>query len=206
MDDLGAAASIQGQTWIPASGSPYGPGWRCYVHGTGMPHVGLEENGYRFWLQTGPNEAFPGRGGFADPGHAMRDAAQVADRLKPRIFAALTRDELLALYRELAKAYPQDRDGSGAGDRWFRELDEVRSEVFRQMEITALDPHYIGPEPTAFARAARLASFGAVAQAENTSPSRPSWVRTRPDSQAPGPAPRRRQPAGPPRHRAGRMR
>jgi len=107
--------------------------------------------------------------------------------------------------RELAKAHPQRRDGSGADDRWYRELDEVRSEVFREMEITALDPHYIGPPPAAFAQAARLASFGAVHQAEMASPNRPSWLR--PGRQAPGLAARRHRAGRPaPQPRSGRVR
>jgi hypothetical protein len=205
-DPGGAAAAISGQAWNSVPESPHGPGWRCYVPGTGMLRVVRQDDGYRWWLQTGPDRALPGRGGFVDPGSAMQDAARVAGGLAPRMFAGLARDELLALYRQLARAYPQHRDGSGAGDRWYRELEEARSEVFRQMEITALDPYYIGPQPAAFAEAARLASFGAVSRAEMASPQRPSWLRTRPGRLTPGQAPRRRQVSPAARARAGRPR
>lgn len=197
-------SASSGQMWTSMPAGPHGPGWRCYVRDTGMLLVVRQGNGYRWWLQTGPSKAMPGRGGFADPGDAMDDAARSAGGLAPRMFAGLTRDELLALYRQLARAYPQHRDGSGVGDRWHRELEDVRAEVFRQMEITALDPFYIGPQPAAFAQAARLASFGAVTRAELASPQRPNWLRPRPAR----PAllrPARRRPAGLARARAGRL-
>jgi len=188
----GTEASSQARAWFPAEVTPYGPGWRCYAPGKGLINVGYQGGGYRWWLQTGPARGMEGRAGFADPHDAMQDAARVTDRLAPGMFAALTRDELFALYRELAQAYPQHPGGSRAGERWYTELSGVSGEVFRQMEIMALDPQYSGPQPLEFAQATRLAFTGAALQAMATSRNRPSWPTPPTARREPGRAARRR--------------
>ena len=156
--------------WFAARITPHGPGYSRYVPGEGMLQVGYENRQYCWWLQTGPDWARPGHGGFATGREAMRSADRHAGMLPPRMFGALNVDELMALYGELTQARPR-RGASGTGE-WEAELAWVRTEVFGQLMIAAADPAYTGPDPWGFAVAAEIASARAVEQTMRASQDR----------------------------------
>jgi hypothetical protein len=191
-----ADAALPG--WFAARITSHGPGYNRYIPGKGMLQVGHENRQYRWWLQTGPDRARPGHGGFAIGRQAMRDADRHADLLPPGTFGALNADELMALYRELTQARP--RQGTNETGEWAAELASVRTEVFGQLMIAAVDPAYAAPVPWGFAVAAEITSAGAVEQTMTASQDRHRELREVPPTdqaiRAAAPAPRTR-PAGP---------
>jgi hypothetical protein len=162
--------------WSRDEPSPYGPCYQRHAPGKGILRV-VARGGqdYAWYLSTTsrPESLSWPRDGFARPRDAMRDADQVTPRLPVRMFEVLTPDEAQELYRKLARAKDWGRDWGRPGET---ALDEVRDELFRQMQIQATDPGYRGPDLHTFTRAVREASRGAALQAMSASPNKGSWI------------------------------
>jgi hypothetical protein len=163
--------------WSRNEPNPYGPCYQRHVPGKGIIRVAkaLGYQGYAWYLSTTARScglSWP-QDGFTHP----RDADQQVARMPLRMFERLTPGEAQELYRKLARA-------KDWGRRWGRPgetaLDEIRGELFEQMQIQATDPSYHGPEPHKFIRAVREASYGADLQAMAASPNRAAWIATPP--------------------------
>ena len=164
--------------WSHDQANPHGPCYRRQVPGKGVLRVAARgaRHGYAWYLSTAsPSEALSwARDGFARPGDAMRDADRQVSQMPPRMFERLTPGEVQELYRRLARAHDW---GHNQRDQT---LDDVRSELFTQLQIQATSPSYSGPDPHRFIRAVHEASRGAALQAMAASPNRAAWIATRP--------------------------